>query len=56
MELSKKSRVHYSKEFKLSVVEEYLDGARLCDLMRKYSISGYAVEVERKRAGIREGP
>lgn len=41
MELLKKSRVHYSKEFKLSVVEEYLAGARLCDLMRKYSISGY---------------
>lgn len=41
MELSRKKRVHYSKEFKLSVVNEYLHGARLCDLMRKYSIKGY---------------
>lgn len=42
MELSRKKPVYYSKEFKLQVVGEYLQGARMCDLLRKYSINGYS--------------
>jgi transposase len=42
MELTRKKYSHYSKEFKLQVVSEYLQGARLSDLMRKYSINGYS--------------
>jgi len=40
-ELSPRRYSHYSKEFKLQVVNEYLQGARLCDLIRKYSLNGY---------------
>jgi transposase len=40
-ELSPRRYTHYSKEFKLQVVNEYLQGARLCDLIRKYSLNGY---------------
>lgn len=39
---SRKKYYHYSKEFKLAFINEYLQGARLCDLMRKYSINGYS--------------
>lgn len=41
MELRRRKYSHYSKEFKLQVVNEYLQGAHLSDLMRKYSINGY---------------
>jgi transposase-like protein len=40
-ELSPRRYTHYSKELKLQVVNEYLQGARLCDLIRKYSLNGY---------------
>jgi len=42
MELSRSKYSHYSKEFKLQVVGEYMQGARICDLLRKYSINGYS--------------
>lgn len=40
-QLSPRRYSHYSKEFELQVVNEYLQGARLYDLILKYSVNGY---------------